>query len=95
MTAARLHETDYTPWEGYEAAAWPTLTLLRGKIMMENGEFKGDIRDGRLLKRRIAEEVRHRGALDRVRHRWRLDSLFSGERGFLGGVQQVLAGSCG
>ena len=63
VTAARLHETDYTPWEGYEAAAWPTLTMLRGKVMMEDGEFHGDIRDGQLLKRKIAEEIRQRPVL--------------------------------
>ncbi len=44
VTAARLHETDYTPWEGYEAAAWPTLTVLKGKVMMEDGEFHGQTR---------------------------------------------------
>ena len=60
VTAARLHETDYTPWEGYEAAAWPTLTMLRGKVMMQDGEFLGDVKDGQLLKRKIAEEVRQR-----------------------------------
>ncbi|MCG8545469.1 MAG: amidohydrolase family protein [Alphaproteobacteria bacterium] len=63
VTAARLHETDYTPWEGYEAAAWPTLTVLRGKVMMENGEFKGDIKDGKILKRKIDEAIRSRPAL--------------------------------
>ena len=60
ITAARLHETDYTPWEGYEAAAWPTLTVLRGKIMMEDGEFKGDLEDGKFVKRKISEDVRQR-----------------------------------
>ena len=57
VTAARLHETDYTPWEGYEAEAWPVLTVLRGKVMMQDGEFLGDPGDGRLLKRKVAEEV--------------------------------------
>ena len=60
VTASRLHETNYTPWEGYEAAAWPVLTVLRGKIMMENGEFFGDVTDGKLLKRKIAENIRSR-----------------------------------
>ena len=60
ITAARLHEADYTPWEGYEAEAWPTLTVLRGKIMMRDGEFLGDIKDGKLLKRKVAEDVRSR-----------------------------------
>lgn len=63
VTAARLHEADYTPWEGYEAAAWPTLTVLRGKVMMEDGEFKGDVKDGKILKRKIAEAIRNRPAL--------------------------------
>ena len=57
VTASRLHEADYTPWEGYEAAAWPILTILRGKIMMENGEFLGDTKDGKLRRRKIAEDV--------------------------------------
>ena len=63
ITAARLHETDYTPWEGYEAEAWPTLTVLRGKVMMEDGEFRGDIKDGKILKRKIDEAIRSRPAL--------------------------------
>ncbi len=57
VTAARLHETDYTPWEGYEAAAWPTLTVLRGKVMMRDGDFLGDLRDGQLLKRKVGADV--------------------------------------
>ena len=63
VTANRLHETDYTPWEGYEAAAWPTLTVLRGKIMMEDGKFKGDLNDGKFVKRKISEDVRQRPVL--------------------------------
>ena len=34
-----LHETDYTPWEGHEIFAWPVLTILRGKVVVENGQF--------------------------------------------------------
>ncbi len=60
ITATRLHEADYTPWEGFEAQAWPTLTVLRGKIMMQDGEFLGDVQDGKLLKRKVAEDVRNR-----------------------------------
>ena len=63
VTAAHLHETDYTPWEGYEAEAWPTLTVLRGKVMMQDGEFFGDTTDGEHLKRKVAEEIRTRPAL--------------------------------
>ena len=34
-----LHETDYTPWEGHEVAAWPSMTILRGKVVVDNGRF--------------------------------------------------------
>jgi dihydropyrimidinase len=60
VTAARLHEADYTPWEGFEADIWPTLTVLRGKVVMEDGEFLGDVKDGQYLKRKVAENIRSR-----------------------------------
>ena len=63
VTAARLHEADYTPWEGYEAEIWPSLTVLRGKVMMEDGAFLGDVKDGKLLQRKIAEDIRNRPVL--------------------------------
>ena len=53
ITAGDLHETDYTPWEGWEAHAWPCLTLLRGKVVMEDGRLTGALSDGRWLPRRI------------------------------------------
>ena len=37
VRAADLHETDYTPWEGHDIFAWPVATILRGKVMVENG----------------------------------------------------------
>jgi dihydropyrimidinase len=52
-----LHETDYSPWEGHEISAWPVMTVLRGKVMVENGEFKGALSDGKYLKREIAAEI--------------------------------------
>jgi dihydropyrimidinase len=57
IRASDLHETDYSPWEGWEAQAWPTMTLLRGKIVMENGVLTGDLSDGQWLHRRIADEI--------------------------------------
>ena len=30
----KLHESDYTPWEGYEVAAWPAVTVLLGKVVV-------------------------------------------------------------
>jgi dihydropyrimidinase len=53
-----LHEQDYSPWEGHEVHVWPTLTLLRGKIVVEDGKFMADLKDGQYLFRKISEEIR-------------------------------------
>ena len=37
VRAADLHESDYSPWEGHDIFAWPVVTILRGKVMVENG----------------------------------------------------------
>ncbi|MGH8619743.1 MAG: amidohydrolase family protein, partial [Burkholderiales bacterium] len=57
-----LHESDYTPWEGHAVDAWPSLTVLRGKIVVEDGKFAGDLADGQYLYRKLADEIRS-GAL--------------------------------
>jgi len=57
VRAADLHETDYTPWEGHDIFAWPATTILRGKIMVENGRYSASPQDGRYLKRKIAAEI--------------------------------------
>lgn len=60
IRAADLHETDYSLWDGHEVSAWPGMTIMRGKIVVENGAFRGDLRDGRLISRKISDEVRAR-----------------------------------
>ena len=57
VRAADLHETDYTPWEGHDIFAWPVVTILRGKVMAENGQYFGSPSDGRYLKRKISSET--------------------------------------
>lgn len=63
LTASELHESDYTPWEGWEVDAWPTMTLLRGKIVVEDGRFLGELSDGRYLRRAISSDILSRAAL--------------------------------
>jgi dihydropyrimidinase len=60
VRAAELHEADYSPWEGRDLAAWPSTTVLRGKIVVENGTFSGDLQHGQFLSRKIPEEIRTR-----------------------------------
>ncbi len=57
VRAADLHESDYTPWEGHEIFAWPVATILRGKVMVENGQYFGSPNDGRYLKRKISSDA--------------------------------------
>ena len=52
-----LHESNYSPWEGYEVAAWPSMTILRGKKVMENGVLLGDVSDGERIPRKISSEI--------------------------------------
>lgn len=57
VRAADLHESDYTPWEGHDIFAWPVTTILRGKVMVENGQYFGEGKDGRYLKRKIPAAI--------------------------------------
>jgi dihydropyrimidinase len=57
VRAADLHETDYTPWEGHDIFAWPVATILRGKVMVEKGQYFGSPGDGRYLKRKISSRT--------------------------------------
>jgi dihydropyrimidinase len=63
VRAAEMHEADYSPWEGRDLAAWPSLTMLRGKIMVENGTLHGALSDGKWLPRKIPDEIRARPAV--------------------------------
>jgi dihydropyrimidinase len=60
VKAAEMHEADYSPWEGCDLACWPSMTLLRGKVMVEGGALKGATSDGQFLSRKVADEVRSR-----------------------------------
>jgi len=52
-----LHESDYTPWEGHEVSVWPSMTILRGKVVMEDGRFLGAPTDGQWQPRRLADDI--------------------------------------
>jgi dihydropyrimidinase len=57
IRATDLHETDYTPWEGHDIFAWPIMTMQRGKVMVENGQYHGSPNDGRYLKRKMSSDI--------------------------------------
>ena len=51
------HESDYSPWEGWKVRGWPTATVLRGKVVVENGALLGSPDDGRWLPRSLDPAV--------------------------------------
>jgi len=63
VRAAEMHEADYSPWEGRDLAGWPSMTILRGKIVVDGGTFSGDRKDGQFLARKVPEEIRSRPAI--------------------------------
>ena len=55
-----LHLEDYSIWEGWHIRGWPVTTLLRGKVMVEEGRLVGCPSDGRLLPRSVDPAVTKR-----------------------------------
>jgi len=48
------HGADYSPYEGLAVTGWPVMTILRGKVVMENGKILGTPGDGGFLKRALS-----------------------------------------
>ncbi len=58
LSADVLHNNiDYCLFEGKEVTGFPDITIYRGKVIVENGEFYGEKGHGRFLKRHIPEEI--------------------------------------
>ncbi|MEX0683528.1 MAG: dihydropyrimidinase [Dehalococcoidia bacterium] len=44
-------KADYEPYDGFRCVGWPVLTMSRGDVIAENGEFRGKPGRGELLRR--------------------------------------------
>lgn len=43
IEASKLHHlSDFSPYEGWEITGWPVLTMVRGKVVMEEGNIIGE-----------------------------------------------------
>jgi dihydropyrimidinase len=60
LTMRDFHITDYSIWEGFQAAGWPVMTILRGQVAVENGELKLPLGAGQFLRRKVDPEVTNR-----------------------------------
>ncbi len=57
-----FHIGDYSVWEGRDIIGWPVTTILRGKVVVENGQFHGAGGGGQLIPRKIDQDVLNRPA---------------------------------
>ena len=57
-----LHLEGYSIWEGWQVRGWPVTTVLRGTVMVEDGKLLGSPNHGKLVQRKIAEDVTRRPA---------------------------------
>ena len=58
IALADLHaDADYSIWEGFACQGYPVTTILRGKVVVEDGKLLGASTDGRWLRRRLDPEL--------------------------------------
>ena len=57
-----FHISDYSIWEGFEIEGWPTTTILRGSVVMENGQLNATLGGGQFLRRKVDSDVTNRPA---------------------------------
>ena len=58
ISLSDLHaDSDYSIWEGFACQGYPVMTILRGKVVIENGKLVGSSTEGRWVKRHVTNEV--------------------------------------
>ena len=58
LTMDDLHaDSDYSIWEGFACQGYPVLTMLRGKVIVDQGQLVGSSTDGQWLKRRVSGDI--------------------------------------
>jgi dihydropyrimidinase len=62
LTMADFHVADYSPWQGWQVTAWPTTTILRGRVIADRGQLHGKPGDGQFVSRKIDNKVLSRPA---------------------------------
>jgi dihydropyrimidinase len=62
LIRADFHVSDYSPWEGWRAKGWPVTTILRGRVLVEEGRLLGKLGGGKVVPRKIDPVVLRRPA---------------------------------
>jgi dihydropyrimidinase len=55
------HAIDYTPYEGMRVKGWPAITLSRGEVLWQDGEYRGCAGRGEFLRCGLPAPARRRG----------------------------------
>ena len=62
LTGNDFHISDYSIWEGFEIEGGPATTILRGRVVMENGQLNATLGGGQFLRRKVDPDVTNRPA---------------------------------
>ena len=62
LTSDDFHISDYSIWDGFDIEGWPVTTILRGKVVVEAGDFSAAPGGGQFLRRKIDPAVANRPA---------------------------------
>ncbi len=62
LTKSDFHISDYSIWEGFDIQGWPVTTILRGKVVVQDGEFNAAPGSGQWLPRKVDPEFTNRPA---------------------------------
>lgn len=58
LNVENLHmKVDWSLYKGMKVKGWPVMTILRGKIIVENEKFLGKAGDGKFVKGKIEDSV--------------------------------------
>ncbi|WP_428489966.1 dihydropyrimidinase [Rhodopila sp.] len=57
------HVIDYTPYEGLDVVGWPTCTIRRGEVVMQDGIVQAEAGSGRFLPRAPYDQIKPTGNL--------------------------------
>ena len=58
VTLANLHsDCDYSIWDGWEFDGFPVMSMVRGKVLMENGAWTGPEGIGQFIPARAPSET--------------------------------------
>jgi dihydropyrimidinase len=60
LTGSDFHISDYSIWDGFDIEGWPVMTILRGSVVVEDGEFSARLGGGQFQRRKVDSAVANR-----------------------------------